>query len=78
MTKIISLTNAVYEKLKMMKKGRSFSQEIDQLIESVASSKMGNMDELFKYAGIVSKEEGAALQKQIAKDRKNAKSRFFQ
>lgn len=77
MTKIISITNSVYEKLKRLKKGRSFSQEIDELVENAASSKKGDLKELFKYAGILSDEEAEELRKIVAEGRKNAKARVF-
>ncbi len=77
MTKIISITNSVYEKLKRLKKGRSFSQEIDELVENAASSKKGDLKELFKYAGILSAEEAEELRKIVAEGRKNAKARVF-
>ena len=77
MTKIISITNSVYEKLKRLKKGRSFSQEIDELVENAASSKKGDLKELFKYAGILSDEEAEELREIVAEGRKNAKARVF-
>lgn len=75
MTKIISLTNDVYSKLKKIKGSRSFSQEINELIDK--SNTRGDVKSLRKFMGVWSKEEGERLQKQIANDRKNAKSRFF-
>lgn len=75
MTKIISLTNEVYEKLKRLKKEKSFSQEINELIER--SSAKGDIRELRKFMGTFSRTEAEALQKEIAKSRKNAKPRVF-
>ncbi len=77
MTKIISLTNEVYEKLRKMKNNRSFSNEINDLIESAASSKKGSLSEVLKYAGTVSKKDAEALRKEVERGRKNAKPRFF-
>ncbi len=75
MTKIISLTDAVYTKLKGIKKNKSFSREIDELLEN--SSKKGDVKELMKYFGSWSRAEGERFQKEIAKSRKRALSRSF-
>lgn len=75
MTKIISLTNEVYTELKKLKKNKSFSQEIKELIEK--SNKKGDIKEILKFHGIWTKEEGRKFQEQIARDRKNAKPRVF-
>lgn len=75
MTKIISLTNEVYAKLKRVKKNRSFSQEIDELIEK--NNEKGSVKNLRKFMGVWSRAEAAAFQKAIAESRKNAKPRSF-
>jgi predicted CopG family antitoxin len=75
MTKIISLTNEVYTKLKKLKKNRSFSQEINELIEK--SNTKGEVSSFRNFMGTWSKAEAKAFQKQIAQDRKNAKPRYF-
>ena len=75
MTKIISLTNGVYMKLKKLKKSRSFSQEIDELIEK--SRGKGDVKALRNFMGAWSKAEAAAFQKEVATSRKNAKPRVF-
>ncbi len=75
MTKIISLTDAVYMKLKGLKKNKSFSREIDELLES--SSKKGDVKELMKYFGSWSKAEGERFQREIARSRKRAVPRSF-
>jgi predicted CopG family antitoxin len=75
MTKIISLTNEVYMKLKKLKKNRSFSQEINELIEK--SSRKGDVKTLRNFLGAWTKEEAATVQKEIAAGRKNAKPRVF-
>ncbi|MGH2638796.1 MAG: antitoxin VapB family protein [Rhabdochlamydiaceae bacterium] len=75
MTKIISLTNEVYAKLKKLKNGRSFSREIDELIEK--SSTKGDVREFRKFMGMWSKADAKAFQKEVAAARKNAKPRYF-
>lgn len=75
MTKIISLTNEVYAKLKKLKKNRSFSQEINELIEQ--SNAKGDVRLFRSFMGTWSKAEAKAFQNQIAQDRKNAKPRYF-
>ena len=42
-----------------------------------SSSKKGDIKELMKYSGRWSRAEGERFQKKIAKNRKNAKPRFF-
>jgi predicted CopG family antitoxin len=75
MTKIISLTNEVYEKLKKLKKNMSFSKEIDELIEK--SSEKGDVRNLRKFMGVWTKTEATAFQKEVAESRKNARPRSF-
>ncbi len=75
MTKIISLTNNVYEKLKKVKGTRSFSQEIDELIDK--ADQKGDVKSLREFVGVWSKEKGERLKKEIEISRKNAKPRQF-
>ncbi|MGD0729014.1 MAG: antitoxin VapB family protein [Candidatus Micrarchaeaceae archaeon] len=75
MTKIISLTNEVYDKLKKLKKNKSFSKQINELLER--SNLKGDINEILKYSGVWTKEEGKKFQEEISRSRKKAKPRFF-
>ncbi len=73
MTKIISLTDEVYGKLRALKGNRSFSGEIGELIDK-ASTK-GDVKSLRGLLGAWSRTEAAAFQKEISESRKNMKPR---
>ncbi len=75
MTKIVSLTNEVYSTLKRMKKNKSFSEEIKELI--VRAGTKGDVKELRKFMGVWSKEDAKAFSKEITAARKSSKHRYF-
>jgi predicted CopG family antitoxin len=69
MVKVISLSDEAYSKLSMIKRDRSFSEVVVNLIDS--RKKRSIID----FAGIWSKEEGEKIKKEIAEDRKKQKMR---
>ncbi len=78
MTKTISLTNEVYSKLKKLKKlkgGKSFSEEINDLLEKAEPK--GDIKSLKKFMGVLSKPEAKAFQREISIARSKAKPRVF-
>ncbi len=71
MVKVISLSNDAYEKLKVLKKGKSFSETVIEL--SMGKKRKNIMD----FAGAFSDNanEWDAIKKKIYEDRKKAKLR---
>lgn len=70
MTKIISISDNAYEKLKKMKNEKSFSEII---IELTFEKNEGN---LMKFAGALSREEADKIKKDIYKERETPSRRF--
>ena len=70
MTKVISISDDAYERLKKLKNERSFSEIIVKL--SVEKSK----DNLMKYAGGLTDEEDEKIEKKIYAERKLSSRRF--
>ncbi len=70
MTKIVSLSDEAYEKLKKMKNERSFSEIIIELTFEKTK------DNLMKFAGTLSKEEADKIKKDIYGERKISSRRF--
>jgi len=70
MTKIISISDEAYEKLKRMKNERSFSKVIIELTFEK------NKDNIMKFAGALSNEEADKIKKEIYKERKTPSRRF--
>jgi predicted CopG family antitoxin len=75
MPKVITISDEVYEKLSKLKKGRSFSKTIDELIEFYEANKKGNKEILQEMFGTISEEEANELEKEIIKFRKSFTSR---
>jgi len=71
MPKVITISEEVYEKLSKLKKGRSFSKTIDELIEFYVSNKKGNKEILWEMFGAISEEEANELEKEVTKFRKS-------
>jgi len=70
MTKIVSLSDEAYERLKKMKNERSFSEIIIELTFEKTK------DNLMKFAGALSKEEADKIKKDIYNERKISSRRF--
>ena len=70
MTKIVSLSDEAYNELKKMKSQKSFSEIVIELVKEKKS------DNLMQFAGILTKEEGEKMIKQIYEDRKMPSRRF--
>jgi predicted CopG family antitoxin len=75
MPKVITVSDEVYEKLYKLKKGRSFSKTINELIEFYEANKKGNKEILREMFGAISEEEANELEKEIIKFRKSFASR---
>mgnify|MGYP001579232242 CR=1 FL=1 len=71
MTKIISISDEAYEKLKRMKNEMSFSEIIIELTFEKTK------DNLMKFAGMLSNEEADKIKKDIYSERKKLSSRRF-
>ncbi len=70
MTKIISISDDAYEKLKGLKNERSFSEIIIELtIEK-------NKDNIMKFAGSLTNKEAEKIKKEIYEERKVISRRF--
>jgi predicted CopG family antitoxin len=74
--RIISISDEVYMQLSSIKQGRSFTMVIKSLLAE-RQSKKGEMKELEKFFGVLSKEEADKLRKASAEFRKNFKAREF-
>lgn len=70
MTKIISVSDEAYDKLKKLKSEKSFSEIIIEL------SIERNKDNLMKFAGALSNEEAKKIKNKIYKERKISSRRF--
>ncbi|MEK6890779.1 MAG: antitoxin VapB family protein [Nanoarchaeota archaeon] len=70
MTKVISISDEAYDKLKKLKDEKSFSEIIVELTLEKTN------DNLMKFAGILSKEAGGKIIKQIYEERKISSRRF--
>ena len=70
MTKVISISDDAYEKLKRLKNERSFSEIIVEL-----SSKKNETD-LMNFAGSISEKEADNIKKEIYAERKLPSRRF--
>jgi predicted CopG family antitoxin len=75
MPKVITISDEVYEKLSKLKKGRSFSKTIDELIEFYESNKKDSKEILREMFGTISEEEADGLEKEIIKFRKSFTSK---
>lgn len=75
MTKIISLTNEVYGKLKKLKKNRSFSKQINELIEKAEVK--NNVKDLREFLGLWGKAEAKSFLKEIESSRKSTRTRYY-
>lgn len=71
MTKVISLSDEAYNILKRLKANKSFSE----IVIEITKEKSG--DDIMKYAGTLSDEEGERMIKEVYSDRKKLKSRRF-
>ncbi len=70
MSKLISVSDEVYETLKRRKNGKSFSKVIKEMYENNRSK------DIMRFAGMFEKDEGfAKAMDKIAKSRKNFKLR---
>ena len=70
MTKVMSISDEAYERLKKIKNERSFSEVIIQLtIEK-------NKDKLMSFAGSLTEKEADIIKKEIYEDRKIPSKRF--
>ncbi len=70
MTKVISISDEAYEELEKLKANKSFSEIVIELSKKVKG------DNIMKYAGILTEEEGERIKKQIYEDRKIKSRRF--
>ncbi len=75
MTKIISLTNEVYNELKRLKKDKSFSKQIKELMEK--SEVKNSVTNLRQFLGLWGESEAKLFLKEVEKSRRNAKQRYF-
>lgn len=70
MTKVISISDDAYNKLKMLKNDKSFSQIIVELSENK------NNNDLFLFAGSLTGEEAGKIKNEIYGERKKPSRRF--
>jgi predicted CopG family antitoxin len=70
MTKIISLSDEAYNELKKLKNGMSFTEIIIKL------SKEKKKESIMDFAGVISKEEGKIMLKEVEKGRKETSRRM--
>ncbi|MBS3080519.1 antitoxin [Candidatus Pacearchaeota archaeon] len=70
MTKIISISDEAYEELKKLKKDGSFSRIILEL------SREKKKNSIMDFAGIIDKEEGERMLKQLIEEKKIGSRRF--
>jgi predicted CopG family antitoxin len=74
--RIISISDEVYMQLSSIKQGRSFTMVIKSLLAE-RQSKKGDIKELEKFFGIITKEEADKWKKEVREGReKFGKSRF--
>ncbi len=71
MTRIISISDEAYDELKKLKNGLSFTQAILTL------TKMKKKENIMKFAGMLTKEEGDKILKEIRKGRKEISRRLL-
>ena len=70
MTKVITISDDVYEKLSKLKGNKSFSQVINELIEYYNNTRKGRVEALDMIFGIISEEEAKELEKEVEEFRK--------
>lgn len=70
MTKVISISDEAYGILKKLKVNKSFSEII------IDVTKERNKDNLMKFAGSISNEDGEKIKKEIYEERKIFSRRF--
>lgn len=70
MTRVISISDDAYEELRKIKASKSFSKIIIEIVNEKKT------DNLMKFAGILSEEEGEKIKKEIYEDRKMPSRRF--
>ena len=70
MTRVISISDEAYEKLRMMKDDKSFSEIIIEITREKGKNN------LMKWIGSISKEDAKRIKKQIYEDRKIPSRRF--
>ncbi len=70
MTKVISISDEAYEKLKRLKNERSFSEIIVEL------SRKKNEIDLMNFVGSISEKEADKIKKNIYTERKTPSRRF--
>lgn len=68
----IMISDQAYEKLASMKGGKSFTELLTELANSVRQSRKSA---LLKFAGIMSKDEAEELQAEVSEIRKGFKAR---
>ena len=70
MTKIISISDEAYDELSRLKNKVSFTQAI------ITLTKMKKNESIMKFAGMLTKEEGDKILKEIKKGRKEISRRL--
>ena len=68
MSRVIVVSDTVYSELQKMKKDASFSKMIESLIQG--SGKKGDIGQLERFFGILSKEDANAWKKEINQGRR--------
>jgi|TARA_B100001971_G_C18196880_1_gene542037 predicted CopG family antitoxin len=76
MVKVISLSNEAYEKLKAIKRDKSFSEVVVELVDTDKENRKQN---LMKFAGVFAKDadKWEKIKQDIYRDRENFKLRDF-
>ncbi|AHC50950.1 antitoxin [Sulfolobus acidocaldarius SUSAZ] len=78
MPKVITISDDVYDKLSKLKKGRSFSETINELIEFYNKNKKGNKDVLLQMFGILNEEEATEMANETLNIRKSFRFRAIE
>lgn len=68
MPKVIVVSDTVYSELQRMKKDTSFSKAIEALIQG--NDKKGDIGQLERFFGVLSKKDAAAWKKEVAQGRR--------
>jgi predicted CopG family antitoxin len=72
MVKVISLSDRAYKLLYVRKRGRSFSKLVEDMVEG--NETKGDIREIRKYFGILSKETADRIEKRVIEDRGRSKA----
>jgi len=79
MVRVISISDEVYMELSAIKNGRSFTEVIKSLVEGKEKKvqRRGDIANLEKFFGIISKKDGDAWQKEVLERRRASMPREF-